>query len=63
MSTESQSSQPGISDERMLARKAYIVRLVQSIPQLEGFDELVDDYWDDYGDDTGHVGTWPRVLG
>ena len=45
MSAAAQSPQSGISDGRMLARKAYIVRLVQPIPQLEGFDQLVADYW------------------
>ncbi len=29
----------------MLARKAYIVRLVQPIPELEGFEQPLADYW------------------
>ena len=45
MSELEQSPQTGISDERILARKVYIVRLVQPIPGLEGYDQLVADYW------------------
>lgn len=46
MSEPENTSGIDAGNERVLGRKAYIVRLIQPIPQLGGFDRLLSDYWD-----------------